>query len=1503
MSAKGLLISLCVAVTLLLGTSYGATGQIAVSTRYQTLEGFGAAGAWYEGWLTAHPQRETLYNLLFDQLGLDIYRVRNTYDYDSGYMSRTQTIVNEALQRNPNLKILISSWSPPPYLKSTGDLNGDNGTLIGGPSNYDYIGFAQWWADSITAWSGYGVDADYVGIQNEPDWNGNDRCLFNPTENSTRAGYNQAFEAVYNEMHSRFGSSMPKMIGPETVSFTGAGAYINAMINQSHAYGYAHHLYGPSDADHPDGYISGMTSFAATYGSKPLFQTEFAKLEAPGAIYFSDEMNLAKLIHNSLTVEGVVSYFYWDLYWGDSGGLVTLIQPWGPNPAYTINPSYYAFKHYAKFTDPGWQRVYATENSADLRMSAYISPSNQQVAAVIINTGGSDVSLDLSFNGFSITSGTVYRSTSSQNCANVGSYTGGSLSIPAQSITTLSLTGTGDVTPPSAPTGLNATAGNFQVNLNWNDNSEGDLDGYNVYRSMSYGGPYSQINGSLVTSSDYVDNTVTAGTRYYYVVTAVDMSTNESGYSNQSSAIPYDGTPPAAPTALLATADNGSVSLDWLDNSEGDLDGYNVYRSTTSGSGYSKLNGPLVSNSFYTDNSVTNETTYYYVVTAEDTSSNESGYSTEVSATPSNNPPSIYNFEDITASDTEYNAFACNVDTFPFGGSSANMNSKTEATDQQYTDISANDTAEWATADAGFFNQTFLWVEMKINEAPQNISRIDLTFNGNTSGTADVIHRIYVMKAGTDWTLDSSWVQVGSDMSIEPDVDTTMSRTISSDFSTYINDANGKIIWGVYETTSSEVMNINYLEMTVIAAGDIEAPAAPTGLVATAGDGTVSLDWNSNSEGDLDGYNVYRSTTQGSGYSKINGSLLGSSDYTDNSATNGTTYYYVVTAQDISLNESGYSNEDYATPADMTAPSAPTGLAAYAGDGTVSLNWNDNGEGDLDGYNIYRSITSGSGYTQLNGSLLSTSDYTDNSVTNDTTYYYVVTAEDTSSNESGYSNEDSATPTDTTAPAAPTGLAAIAGDGTVSLNWNDNGEGDLDGYNIYRSITSGSGYTQLNGPLLTTSDYTDNSVSNGTMYYYVVTAADYNSNESGYSNEASARPNIPGSEVEIIGSWSTGTSHTKENGINRALIFIAHGESTSSMNLSSATYGGQSMQKVLDYNYNAANGYAYAAAFILDEAGISAASTNTFNPTWGGTAPGSAEYASVFLANVDQANPTGATDDGGSTSNPVTTGPMATSNGDMVILAATSGNANTYTLNNGFTEGTDQEFGSTATGATGYKSATGSNETPSASFNSTINRQMIIGFVVQAVAGAVDEPPAAPTGLTASPDDNQVSLNWADNGEGDLAGYYVYRSTTPGDSYSQLNGSPLSNSDYIDNTASNYETYFYVVTAIDTGDNESDYSDEASATPDLYQNCTEVQLGGDALVSDLTGDCYVNLEDLEIVSTHWLDSDCGSSGNCGGADFAPTDGDVDLQDFSDFAMDWLKCNDPGVSGCIRNWQP
>jgi endonuclease I len=83
---------------------------------------------------------------------------------------------------------------------------------------------------------------------------------------------------------------------------------------------------------------------------------------------------------------------------------------------------------------------------------------------------------------------------------------------------------------PATPMGLTANGTLDSVLLDWDDNvePEADLDGYNILRSTNAGGPYSQLNGALLPTSDYVDFAVTSGITYHYVVTAVDLAANES---------------------------------------------------------------------------------------------------------------------------------------------------------------------------------------------------------------------------------------------------------------------------------------------------------------------------------------------------------------------------------------------------------------------------------------------------------------------------------------------------------------------------------------------------------------------------------------------------------------------------------------------------------------------------------------------------------------------------------------------------------------------------------------------------------------------------------------------------------------------------------------------------------------------------------------------------------------------------------------------------------------
>jgi GH35 family endo-1,4-beta-xylanase len=536
--------------------------------------------------------------------------------------------------------------------------------------------------------------------------------------------------------------------------------------------------------------------------------------------------------------------------------------------------------------------------------------------------------------------------------------------------------------------------------------------------------------------------------------------------------------------------------------------------------------------------------------------------------------------------------------------------------------------------------------------------------------------------------------------------------------------------------------------------------------------------------------------------------------------------------------------------------------------------------------------------------------YTDTGLSPNTQYTYQIKARDRSinHNETAFSDTGSATtwPPDTTPPtpnpmtwsAVPTATGAY----TITMTASTATDAVSPPVQYYFECSTDGSKTSgwQSSPTYMASGLTPN-----TQYAFRVKARDsaIALNETGWSNTSSATTtNAP---VAILGSWATGTTHAKESGNNRALIFIAHGEHPSgNMNLTSVTYGGQAMTKIMELNVGTTY-RAYVAAYMLNEAGIAAATTSTFTPTWSDSS-GVYAYSSVFLQNVDQTTSVGATASNSTNSgtDPISTSTsLATNNGDMVITGATCNNQGTYTLGGGFTEGpsTDQQFGDGTTGGTGvagYKAATGANETPSADYSSTVGRQVIIGFVVQAAAALPDTAPAAPTGLIATAGNKSVILTWNANSEPDMNGYNLYRSTTQGGGYAKVNGSLLTSPNYADSNLTNGTPYYYVVTAVDLTDHESANSGEATATPD-YQSCAEALADGDHLPADLagTGDCYVTFADFAVLAGHWLDDTCTGPGNCDGADFEPN-GSVDIFDLSEFADEWLLCNDPENPDCL-----
>ena len=137
-----------------------------------------------------------------------------------------------------------------------------------------------------------------------------------------------------------------------------------------------------------------------------------------------------------------------------------------------------------------------------------------------------------------------------------------------------------DTTPPAPPAGLGADVvpGQTRVTLDWADGPETDVQGFDVYRSTSSGGPFTKLNSAPVPASSYVDEDVTLGQTYYYAVVAVDTAWNQSGPSDVVSA-----TPPPGPTAVTvrrldARRIGRTVELRWRTASDTLVLGFHVYR-------------------------------------------------------------------------------------------------------------------------------------------------------------------------------------------------------------------------------------------------------------------------------------------------------------------------------------------------------------------------------------------------------------------------------------------------------------------------------------------------------------------------------------------------------------------------------------------------------------------------------------------------------------------------------------------------------------------------------------------------------------------------------------------------------------------------------------------------------------------------------------------------------------------------------------------------------------
>jgi len=263
--------------------------------------------------------------------------------------------------------------------------------------------------------------------------------------------------------------------------------------------------------------------------------------------------------------------------------------------------------------------------------------------------------------------------------------------------------------------------------------------------------------------------------------------------------------------------------------------------------------------------------------------------------------------------------------------------------------------------------------------------------------------------------------------------------------------------------------------------------------------------------------------------------------------SSGTTYHWRARVRDSGMLTSpwesfgGNAETDMDFGVDMAVPQVsvitPTSGQMLYSSNTYEVTWiatEEGGSGLITGpMSIYYSTNEGSSWTTVaTGELDDGSYHWYVPAVTSSTCMVSVEAEDNASNIGSDISDIFDIFNDPDSPSVPTSLEAVAlpadSPSYVSLSWGastDEAGSGVKGYNLYRSSTSGSGYTLLDG-IITGTSTLDSTVVYGNNYYYVVTAIDNANNESDYSNESSA-PNLKmtkemTTEAPISGGYSGG---------------------------------------------------------------------------------------------------------------------------------------------------------------------------------------------------------------------------------------------------------------------------------------------------------------------------------------------------------------------------------------------
>lgn len=513
------------------------------------------------------------------------------------------------------------------------------------------------------------------------------------------------------------------------------------------------------------------------------------------------------------------------------------------------------------------------------------------------------------------------------------------------------------LTAPASPTGLAAAAQAFgQVALSWS--GVNGATSYNIHYSTNSGGPYlTMVYG--VTNTSYTLGQMLPNATYYYTVTAVNSAGGESGYSAEKSATP--AVPIITGTTIALSSSQPAVGADsiaQLDYSGG----------VHSGNNYTDHG---VAESFTTGSNAAGYDLTSLIFKGAGSSSSTSGQQLTVRVNRLEGPTGMMPVAQTTASWS----FSQNDSRWV----TINLGSPVHLDPNTIYEFDARETGPTGTwfglavgtnSPAGvgmpypysgtpYTNGWGSFLTVPVNTlatlyfSPHGYSQTFIAQMTATAGAAPAAPT-GLNAAGGNLVINLSWTQSTS-VGITGD---NVYRSASGSGGPY-NLLTNLAANTSYSDATALAGNTYYYSVTALNSGGESAlsayagattiPPAPTGLVAAAGNGQVVLNWNTTTG--AGSYNIKRATTSGGPYGLIASGVTVTS-YTDTTALNGSTYYYVVSAINAS-GESANSSQASATPTNLTvisvnfqggssANGTPSLMASTEIAGQVAVNnWNN----------------------------------------------------------------------------------------------------------------------------------------------------------------------------------------------------------------------------------------------------------------------------------------------------------------------------------------------------------------------------------------------------------------------------------------------------------------------------------------------------------------------------------------------------------------------------------